>query len=112
MMSKIQNGFTEGIQNSEEKLQCVLCGEVFSYNESLKMNRLDQHLHTKHSLHGSFEIVFLLLNPLALDCNSSTISYVVGFSVYCEACEEKFHTNPRQHGVGYCYTNIMREVYF
>ena len=43
-------GFTKAVRNGEERPQCVLCGEVLS-NESLKMNKLDRHLQTKHPLH-------------------------------------------------------------
>ncbi|KAI4832302.1 hypothetical protein KUCAC02_015275, partial [Chaenocephalus aceratus] len=43
-------GFTKAVRNGEERPQCVLCGEVLS-NESMKINKLDRHLQTKHPLH-------------------------------------------------------------
>ncbi|CAM1304437.1 Uncharacterised protein r2_g1438 [Pycnogonum litorale] len=53
--SYIQYGFQCLITNGEEKPQCVLCMKVLS-NDSLRPNKLKQHLssvHPQHTVKGS-----------------------------------------------------------
>lgn len=55
----INIGFTKAMQNSDERPQNVLCRELLC-NESLKMNKLDNHPHMKHSQHPSKTKEFVL----------------------------------------------------
>ena len=45
--SYLKMGFTSVIDNSNEKLQCILCYAVLS-NEAMKLSKLKCHLLKKH----------------------------------------------------------------